>query len=147
MSDQETAIEREIFIAASPETVFGFLVDPALMAFWIGMLHKLEPRPGGIFQIEVSPGNEARGIFTEVTPPSRVVFTWGWESSDPELAIVPPGKSLVEIDLVRKEGGTLLRLRHSRLPEVVSKIHGERWAIHLGRLEAAATGRGDTSVA
>jgi uncharacterized protein YndB with AHSA1/START domain len=144
MSDQEAAIEREIFIAASPEIVFGFLVDPALMAFWIGTFHKLEPRPGGIFQIEVSPGNYARGIFTEVTPPNRVAFTWGWQSPDPELAIVPPGKSLVEIDLVRMEGGTLLRLRHSRLPEVASKIHCERWAVHLGRLEAVATGRGDT---
>ena len=29
-------IEREIFIAAPPETVFRFFVEPALMARWFG---------------------------------------------------------------------------------------------------------------
>ena len=38
-------IEREIFIAASPETVFGFFVEPALMARWFGQRHTLDPRP------------------------------------------------------------------------------------------------------
>jgi uncharacterized protein YndB with AHSA1/START domain len=42
-------VEREIFIAASPETVFEFLIDPALMAHWIGEEHELDPHPGGIF--------------------------------------------------------------------------------------------------
>jgi len=42
-------IEREIFIAASPETVFRFFVEPAFMARWFGQQHILDPRPGGIF--------------------------------------------------------------------------------------------------
>jgi uncharacterized protein YndB with AHSA1/START domain len=138
VSSQGGVVEREIFISASPEAVFGFLVDPALMARWIGASHRLEPRPGGIFQVEVSPGNIARGVFTEVTPPHRVAFTWGWDSQDPELAILPPGQSLVEIELISKEGGTLLRLRHSRLPEDLSNIHRERWAVHIARLQGVA---------
>ena len=139
MSDESGVIEREIFISAPRERVFDFLVDPTLMAHWIGLFHQLEPRPGGIFQVEVSPGNVARGVFTEVTPPDRVAFTWGWVSRDPELAIVPPGTSLVEIELVGKNGGTLLRLRHSRLPDAASDVHRERWAVHIGRLQAAAS--------
>jgi len=142
MRDEGGAVEREIFIAASPETVFNFLIDPALMAHWIGAFHKLEPRPGGIFQIEVSPGNVARGVFTEVTPPHRVAFTWGWESNDPTLAVLPPGASLVEIELVRVESGTRLRLRHSRLPEAASEIHRERWSHHLAGLQTVAHERG-----
>jgi uncharacterized protein YndB with AHSA1/START domain len=138
VSGQGGVIEREIFIAACPEAVFGFLVDPALMARWIGVFHRLEPQPGGIFQVEVSPGNIARGVFTEVTRPHRVAFTWGWDSQDPELAILPPGESLVEIELIGKGGGTLLRLRHSRLPEAVSNIHRERWAVHIARLQSVA---------
>ena len=142
MSGERGVVEREIFILAAPETVFSFLIDPALMAHWIGASHKLEPRPDGIFEVEVSPGNIARGVFTEVTPPHRVAFTWGWESRDLELATVPPGQSLVEIELIRKEGGTLLHLRHSRLPASLSDIHRERWAVHLGRLQHVSNERG-----
>jgi uncharacterized protein YndB with AHSA1/START domain len=145
VSNESGVLEREIFISAAPESVFSFLIDPALMAHWMGSSHKLEPRPGGLFQVEVSPGNIARGVFTEVTPPHRVAFTWGWESRDPELAILPPGLSLVEIELVRKESGTLLRLRHSRLPERLSDIHRERWTAHLGCLQNISSERGRKS--
>ncbi len=86
MADQETGIECEIFIAATPETVFRFLVDPTLMVDWIGLTHTLDPRPGGVFRVEVSKGNVAGGVYTEVIPARRVVFTWGWESA-------PPGES------------------------------------------------------
>ena len=138
MSSERSIVEREIFIEASPETVFRFLVDPKLMAQWIGALHALEPRPGGLFEVEVSRGNVARGTYIEVTPPRRVAFTWGWESDDPSLALTPPGASLVEIELEPKDLGTLLRLRHSRLPDATAPIHRERWSLYLGRLQAAA---------
>lgn len=38
-------IEREIFIAASPETVFRYFVERAFMARWFGEQHTLDPRP------------------------------------------------------------------------------------------------------
>ena len=138
MTGERGVIERQIFIEASPETVFRFLVDPRLMSHWIGVLHSLEPHPGGLFQVEVSRGNVARGTYTEVTPPRRVAFTWGWDSADPSLALTPPGASLVEIELEPKDGGTLLRLRHSGLPDATTQVHRERWSLHLDRLQAAA---------
>jgi uncharacterized protein YndB with AHSA1/START domain len=49
-----TNIERQIFIAASPETVFRFFVEPAFTARWFGQQHTLDPRPGGIFRVQVS---------------------------------------------------------------------------------------------
>jgi uncharacterized protein YndB with AHSA1/START domain len=137
MTSEEDVIEREIFVAAAPDIVFGFLVDPTLMAKWIGLFHKLDPRPGGIFQVEVSRGNVARGVYTEVRPFRRVAFTWGWETQDRSLSLLPPGASLVEFDLEPKHAGTLVRLRHSRLPTASSAIHGERWSLYLGQLEAA----------
>jgi uncharacterized protein YndB with AHSA1/START domain len=136
MSCRGDAIEREIFIAAPPETVFGFLVDPELMSRWIGSCHRLDPRPGGTFQVQVSPGNVARGAFTEVVPFRRVGFTWGWETNDPALGQLRPGESLVEIELESKGDGTLVRLRHSRLPSALLETHGERWSIYLDRLSA-----------
>jgi uncharacterized protein YndB with AHSA1/START domain len=127
-------IKREIFIAASPETVFGFLTDPALMAQWFGIRHEMDPKPGGIFHVEVSAGNVAVGVFTEVKPSRRIAFTWGWESADAALASLKPGGSLVEIDLEPREGGALVRLRHSGLPEGLEEIHGERWSRYIARL-------------
>ena len=130
-----TNIERQIFIAASRETVFRFFVEPAFMAHWFGQQHTLVPRPGGIFRVEVSAGNFARGTYTEVIPHRRIAFTWGWEGRTD----LPPGRSLVEIELVPEEGGTLLRLRHSGLPKTAEapftpEDHGRRWANYLVRL-------------
>jgi uncharacterized protein YndB with AHSA1/START domain len=137
VSGERSVIEREIFIAAAPETVFGFLVDPALMAEWFGLTHTVEAHPGGVFCVEVSQGNVARGVYTEVIPHRRVAFSWGWQSGDPSLTALSPGSSLVEIDLEPRNGGTLVRLRHSGLPDSLGRIHGERWSHHLARLEEA----------
>jgi len=48
---------------------------------------------------------------------------------------------LVEIDLEPKVGGTLLRLRDSRLPADHAAGHGERWSFYLANLKAMATTR------
>ena len=143
MSKKHVVVERKIFVAASPETVFGFLVDDALMAQWFGLSHTLDPRPGGLFRVECGRGNVALGRYTEVVPNRRVAFTWGWEPGHdgqrPSLEALLPGTSLVEIDLEQAEDGTFVRLRHSKLPEDLSEMHGERWAHYLARLEIAAS--------
>jgi uncharacterized protein YndB with AHSA1/START domain len=145
LSGQGVVIEREIFIAATPKTIFAFLVDPALMAQWIGDSHFLEPRVGGVLRIGFSRGDVASGQYKEVVPNRRVVFTWGWESvlagQNSNLTILPPGASLVEIDLEPKEGGTLLHLRHSHVPPEIAQRHGERWSHYLAQLEAVARER------
>jgi uncharacterized protein YndB with AHSA1/START domain len=112
---------------------------------WVS--HQLDARPGGTFRVEVSEGNIASGVYTEIIPFRRVVFSWGWDSPDPTLAALRPGASLVEIDLEPKKGGTFLRLRHSRLPKGASKIHGDRWSIYLDRLTAKLQARPQAKVA
>lgn len=145
MSGAGVVIEREILIAASPGTVFAFLVDPALMASWIGDSHTLEPQVGGVLRIQFSRGDVASGRYQEVVPNRRVVFTWGWEpghpGQNPNLTILPPGASLVEIDLEPKDAGTLLRLRHTHVPPEIAQRHGERWSHYLAQLEAVARER------
>jgi uncharacterized protein YndB with AHSA1/START domain len=137
MSREPGVLDREIFIAAAPDTVFAFLTDPRLMAKWFGISHDVEVRPGGAFRVEVSLGNVARGFYVEVVPHRRVTFSWGWESRDPALAALSPGRSLVEINLEPRNGGTLVRLRHSGLPDSLERIHGERWSHYLAQLVGA----------
>ena len=107
-SDTTTAIEREIAIAARPETVWEFFVDPEKACRWMGLSAELDPQPGGIYRVEVIPGNVARGVFVELDPPRRLVYTWGWEAG--AGSPVPPGSTTIEIDLVagrRRHDGAL----------------------------------------
>src|SRR5262249_1209440 len=64
-------------------------------------------------------------------------YSFGWEQRDN----VPPGSSLIEIDLLNRDGGTLLRLTHSGLPDAEECTNHEKgWTHYLGRLGSAAVG-------
>ena len=82
------AVEREIRIAAAPDVVFEFFVDPAKMLRWKGTTAELDPRPGGLYRVNVTGREVTRGEYVEIVPHSRIVFTWGWEG---EGSPVPPG--------------------------------------------------------
>ncbi|MGH7933912.1 MAG: SRPBCC family protein, partial [Candidatus Binataceae bacterium] len=53
---------------------------------------------------------------------------------------VPPGSSLIEIDLSPKNGSTLVRFQHSGLPAEAVPGHTDGWNHYLGRLALAASG-------
>src|SRR6266852_3730066 len=100
------AVVSETRIAATPETVFAFLVDPHKMVRWMGSRAEADPRPGGTYALDINTQARARGEFVEVVPYSRVVFTFGWEADQ----AVPPGSSTVEVTL--SPDGTHVRLVH-----------------------------------
>jgi uncharacterized protein YndB with AHSA1/START domain len=98
----------------------------------------LDPRPGGVCE-QIHEGRDGqpyrmRGEFVEVSPPSRVVFTWGFEN---EGVDVRPGDSTVEVTLEPRDDGTFLRLVHRDLPESERGEHDAGWAEMLNRLEKA----------
>jgi uncharacterized protein YndB with AHSA1/START domain len=134
--------ERELHVAARPETVWQFLVDPEKVARWKGRLAEtFDPRPGGAYRLEVLPGHVASGSFVEVDPPRRLVYTWGWEPSEDGPNPVPPGSSTVEIVLEPAGEGTRLRFTHRDLPDAESAArHAEGWNHYLARLVVAAGG-------
>ncbi len=135
----ETAVRREISIAARPETVWDFFVDPRKAERWMGISALLDPRPGGEYRVEVISGNVALGEFVEVDPPHRLVWTWGW--TDQSQSPVPPGSSTIEVELVPEGEGTLLRFTHSGLPDAeATQKHAHGWDHYLERLEIAARG-------
>ena len=46
-------IERKLRIEASPETIFPFFTAPEKMLRWMGKSATLDPRPGGVFSLNV----------------------------------------------------------------------------------------------
>ncbi len=134
-------VRREIEIAASQETVWELLTDPAKAPTWWGQNATFDLREDGEFRMEVSAGSVASGKFTEIEPPRRLAFTFGWEKGGAGPELLPAGSSTVQIELVPTDTGTLVRLVHWGLPnaEAVTS-HGEGWDHYLGRLATVATG-------
>jgi len=139
---EQFVIRREMQIAAPPATVFAFLTDPQKIISWMGLEATTEPHAGGLYLLKGVGGDHertARGAFREVVPVHRLAYSFGWDGSEE----VPPGSSLVEIDLMEQPpDGTLLRLTHTGLPNAGQcASHAEGWAHYLGRLAEVAAGR------
>ena len=116
-------VRRETHIPAPPAAVFALLTDPEKILRWMGTEAQVEP---------------ARGCFREVVPVHRLAYSFGWDGSE----VVPPGSSLIEIDLIEQPDGTLLRLTHTGLPSAEQCAgHAEGWAHYLARLAEVAAGR------
>ncbi|HEX7200532.1 MAG TPA: SRPBCC domain-containing protein, partial [Dongiaceae bacterium] len=98
--EQLETINSETVIEADPATIFAYLTDADRLTRWLGASATVDPRPGGIYLVEVGHGNVSRGEFKEVVPVSRLAYSWGWEKG-PNL---PPGGSLIEIDLIPRNG-------------------------------------------
>ena len=136
---ERVSVEREVRIAAGRERVWQFLVDPERAARWMGVAAHFDLRPGGRYEVEVLPGLVAAGTFIEIDAPRRLVHTWGWE-----LGVegpVPPGSTMVVIDLLAESGGTRMRLSHRDLPSIATAgSHSRGWAHYLPRLAEIAAG-------
>jgi uncharacterized protein YndB with AHSA1/START domain len=133
------AVEVEVRIAASPETVFDFFTEPDRMIQWMGRSARLDPKPGGEFYCDINADAVVSGEYVALEPPRRVVFTWGWNGED---SVTPPGSSTVEVLLEADGEGTTVRLIHSDLPSEESATkHGHGWRHYLDRLAGAAVGR------
>jgi len=131
-------VRRETQIAAPPATVFAFLTDPDKIVSWMGAEAQTELHPGGLFLLKSIHSRTARGAFREVVPVHRLAYSFGWEGSEE----VPPGSSLIEIDLIDHDGGTWLRMTHSGLPNAAQcAAHDKGWAHYVARLAMAAAGQ------
>jgi uncharacterized protein YndB with AHSA1/START domain len=138
---EAASVERTISIAASPETVWEFLVDGEKATRWMGTSATIDAKPGGTYRCEVLPGHTAEGEVVELDPPRRLVFTFGWSHGGVEENPVPPGSSTIEIELVPEDGGTRLRFVHRDLPNAAAvESHAHGWDHYLARLAVAAAG-------
>jgi len=101
-----------------------------------GMLAKLseaDPRVGGgyrfIIQAEDGEDHDVSGVYREVVPNEKLVFTWAWRST-------PERESLVTI-LIKPDGdGSTLTLIHEQFfDEAARDRHNEGWSSCFNKLE------------
>jgi uncharacterized protein YndB with AHSA1/START domain len=129
-------LTREVLVKADPSTIFALLIEPGMQS-WLGTDVEFDPRPGGLYKINVGGDHPALGEFVEVTPNEKVVFTFGWnEPGHP----IPAGSTKVAITLIPEGDETLVRLVHSGLPDDAISDHEEGWQHFLERLATVAVG-------
>ena len=137
------ALSRHYPVA--PEKVWRAWTDPEALKRWWGpgtaegvSLAQLDVRAGGRFRIIFGgpQGNEheVTGVYREVVPNRKLVFTWTWPRTTPER------ESVVTIVFKAAGSGTELDFRHEQLfDESVRDGHRRGWTESLDKLERFLT--------
>jgi uncharacterized protein YndB with AHSA1/START domain len=89
---RNAAIVATEHIKAPPEVIFPYFTDPVLIVTWIGERAQLDPRPGGVFALDMGEV-AAHGSYIIVEPPHRVVFSWASPATRRCRPADPPSKS------------------------------------------------------
>ena len=134
-SDENVQLTR--VLRAPPEEVFSAWTEPALLErWWAGVggwteaRAEVDLRVGGHYLFtmrnERGPVDRVGGVYTEVSRPERLGFTWTWDN-DPSV-MRGSEESRVAVVLREAAGGTQLSLTHAGLgSKVVKELHEEGW--------------------
>ena len=130
----------------APQKVWRAWTDPQAVKSWWGpggndpvSLAELDVRVGGRFRIVFGGAHgtehECAGIYKEVVPHRKLVFTWCWPNTTPDRV------SQVTILFKPASGGTDLEFRHEQLfDETVRDNHKRGWSESFVKLGAFLTG-------
>ena len=135
MSTSTITITRTV--AAPPERVFAAWTDAEQLAAWWwpqlgGTTYDVDARLGGRFRIHSSGiGATVTGVYTEVEPPRRLVFTWSWEDEGEPEAVV---EDTVVVTFEPDDGGTLVTVAHTSVAHVPEGGAEQGWNDVMDRL-------------
>jgi uncharacterized protein YndB with AHSA1/START domain len=128
-------------LKATPAQVFQAWTDPEKIARWFGPAEavagsvraQIDVRPGGRYQVnfETQDGerHQVGGVYREVVPDARLVFTWAWHST-------PERESLVTVTIAGDGDGSLLTLHHEQFFDQKARDgHQRGWTGTLDKLE------------
>jgi uncharacterized protein YndB with AHSA1/START domain len=125
---------------AAPAKIYAAWTDPKKIIHWFGRADakpgsfqaEIDARTGGRFRVSFSANDEyyeVGGVYREVVPNRRLVFSWAWHST-------PERESQVTVSLKPDGDGTLLTLHHEQLFDQAARDGHERgW---IGSLEKLA---------
>ncbi len=131
-------VERLLRVRVPPETVYTYWVEPDRLLQWQGVEAELDPKPGGIYRVNVTGRDITVGEFVEVDPGKRLVFTWGFERPGHP---VPAGSTRVEVDFLLTGDITVVRVRHFGISKQEQLNTAYGWQGYLTRLGLVVAGR------
>jgi uncharacterized protein YndB with AHSA1/START domain len=128
-------------IKATPTQVFRAWTDPEKIVRWFGPTEtvassvraQVDVRPGGRYQMnfETKDGerHQVGGVYREVVPDTRLVFSWAWHST-------PERESLVTVTVAKDADGSMLTLHHEQFFDDKARDgHRRGWTGTLEKLE------------
>ncbi len=126
---------------AAPAKVYAAWTDPQKIARWFGPASvkagteraDIDARVGGRFRIsftkEDGEYSEVGGVYREVVPNQKLVFSWAWHST-------PERESQVTVELKPAGDGTWLTLTHEQFFDQAARDgHQRGWLGLLDKLE------------
>jgi uncharacterized protein YndB with AHSA1/START domain len=134
-----TSLEIRRFYKAPVAAVYAAWTDAEQVKHWIGPSDDygesevaMDVRVGGRYRMVMrAPNGELHrvgGVFQEVIPNEKLVYTWAWEST-------PDRESLVTVEFKPLNGGTELVLAHQRFADSLARDkHQGGWNGCLQRL-------------
>ena len=138
-----TAVKPSLTIkrrfSAPPAKVFAAWTDPQKVMGWMGpgeiraVSAEGDPRKGGRYRwVMRAPNGEVHdvsGVYREVVPDRKLVFTWAWVST-------PERESLVTVDIKPDGAGSLMTLTHEQFfDEDARDRHNQGWAAAIDKME------------
>ena len=126
---------------ARPEKVWSAWTDPETLIAWFGtpkakpgtLRAELDVRVGGryrvSFDMESGEYSEVGGVYREVVPNEKLVFTWAWHST-------PERESLVTVSIKPDGAGSLMIFTHEQFfDEAARDNHSKGWHELFAQLE------------
>lgn len=138
--DRDLTLTVSRLVPAPAEAVFRAWTVPDEIRKWWSPEGLTVPfvdvdlRVGGNYRLGLQrpDGNPfcATGIYREIEPPRKLVFTWRWEPDRFEA-----GDTLVTIEFWDRDGKTEIVLTHERFPSTEARDeHRKGWAACLERI-------------
>lgn len=123
---------------APPANVFAAWSDPEKISQWMGPAGVLKVsaecdlRTGGRYHIKMvmtDDEHNVSGVYREIVPNEKLVFTWAWKST-------PDRESLVTLTFKNDNGGTLMTLLHEQFFDADARDrHNAGWTGTMDKLE------------
>lgn len=139
-TEDNTSLQIRRFYQRPIAEVYAAWSDPAQMKHWMGPSDDFgEPeitmdlRVGGRYRFILhAPDGETHrvgGVYREVVPHRKLVYTWAWEST-------PERESLVTVEFKPAGQGTELIVTHQRFADTAARDrHQQGWNGCIDRLD------------
>ncbi|MCZ6803259.1 MAG: SRPBCC domain-containing protein [Proteobacteria bacterium] len=139
---KENGLEISYFIKSTPEEVYSAWTDAKKVVKWMGLGSvfceevEIDLKVGGHYRINMNTNEGvriAKGEYKEIVLNEKLVFTWEWEGGTFK-------NSLVSIVFTHQDGGTLITLQHTLLPNKENtEHHTQGWEACMIKLESYLT--------